>query len=77
MQTITVTTTRYAADSSQISQNVSHMATVGAGTSIQVAGMMFEIMDHTQDVSIRGNEIKVREANGETIYYVYSVSEDS
>lgn len=76
MQTITVTTTRYAADSTQISQNTSYMATSGAGTSEQVAEMMLNIMDHSQDVSIQENEIKVREANGETIYYVYKVSED-
>lgn len=76
MQTITVTVTRYGADTCQISQNISYMATTGAGTSEQVAEMMFAIMDHTQDITIQSNEIKVREANGDTIYYVYDVSED-
>ena len=77
MQSITVITTRYAADSSQISQSKCEMQTMGAGSGEQVAALMFSVMDHTQDISIQGNEILTREPNGVTIYYVYDVSEDN
>lgn len=73
-QTINVTTTRYNSKQEQVDQTHTSMRTMGAGSSEQVAAMMFEIMDHTQDISIQGPEILVREPNGDAVYFVYSVT---
>lgn len=74
MQTIHVTTTRYSADKVMIDQTKTSMNTMGAGTSEQVAAMMFAIMDSKQDITLQGPEILVREPDGTYVYFVYRVT---